>query len=67
MAALPMPTDATVTEVKVMPWKDRFDKFVIYKKKPTDRYRAFFDDYSLEQRGYVVKERQIVFPDGTPP
>jgi hypothetical protein len=65
MAALPTPTDAN--RRIVMPWKDRFDKVIIYKKKPADRYRAFFDDYSLEQRGYTVKERQIVFPDGTPP
>jgi len=48
-----------------MPWKDRFDKIIIYHKKPKDQYREFFDDYALEQQGYTVKERQISFPKET--
>jgi hypothetical protein len=48
-----------------MPWRDRFEKLVIYKKKPSDQYKEFFDDYQLEEQGCTVVQREIVFPEGT--
>jgi len=41
------------------------EKLVLYRKKPDDPYRAFFDDYALEQHGYTVKERVMILPQDT--
>lgn len=49
--------------VSTMSWLK--EKLVLYRKKPDDPYRAFFDDYALEQHGYTVKERVMILPQDT--